>query len=616
MQQALSEAAKERARSIIASTFSNPGTLEELGGYRLQLEKQLTTVEAQLNGAVQSKLDSLKRAVDLMDESVNKLEGISNNVQRIDEKIALTNTTISNYTKLKNVNNAKENLTKVIDQVDLFVRVPDTVQSLVKRLESDPLSLKEVYLETVKLEALRLALLKEIRVSRNRRSSVGGGPTTTHNNSIGGDYSEELSAKVSRAIDVHLGIVTQLMQHVRDLVFDHISRMFELADDKPDLLVMSFEIVEMQQEYNTRRNEAALRRIAAASAGGGATPSGSKSKKPFANNNNNTNNNPSNTLSNAEDINSMAMANYENIVAEVQGQMRKLFDRMIQQEFTALPDLLEAHDNSFSTAIRMIGTQALGKIKYFQTSIMPCIPPTYESMDILLEAFEFLLLPQLTKILSEMNNLKVSEILGMLAWLEYVISSIHELDNNMQIRESLSEYSNMRNDLMVEYKERIKTQVHEWFNNIQESENEITKATDNTLVTSHPEDMFNIIHAQLAVAREKLPPEYVKEVAIACLQVLQDVQRQSYDRLLSNYQAMEIEYLCSIINDNQRMEEKCHEFAEEIIKLLSSSHSNAYAEDQEILEAISNEVAMEYLLIANVAVTALARYVYYTLYMM
>ncbi len=73
---------------------------------------------------------------------------------------------------------------------------------------------------------------------------------------------------------------------------------------------------------------------------------------------------------------------------------------------------------------------------------------------------------------------------------------------------------------MLEYKERIKNQVIEWFDNIKKQPLELNKNTNGLLVTPNPEDMFNIIHAQLEVAREKLPLEYTKEVAIACLQVL------------------------------------------------------------------------------------------------
>jgi hypothetical protein len=60
----------------------------------------LHAADSQLNSAVQGKLDSLKRAVDLMDESTAKLTKLSINISRIDEKIAITNTGQSSYLNL------------------------------------------------------------------------------------------------------------------------------------------------------------------------------------------------------------------------------------------------------------------------------------------------------------------------------------------------------------------------------------------------------------------------------------------------------------------------------------------------------------------------------------
>jgi hypothetical protein len=40
----------------------------------------------------------------------------------------------------------------------------------------------------------------------------------------------------------------------------------------------------------------------------------------------------------------------------------------------------------------------------------------------------------------------------------------------------------------------------EWFINIEKQPLEITKAADNTLITSHPEDMFNVIHVQVCLS--------------------------------------------------------------------------------------------------------------------
>ena len=140
MMQNLTEQALQKARSTIAHNFADPDALDGLAGLSLQLEKQLITAESLLNNAVQSKLDSLKRAVDLMDESTLKLTKLSSNISRIDEKIAHTNTSISNYDHLKKVDNGRENLNKVITQVEFFAKVPERVEFLRERMDNNPAS--------------------------------------------------------------------------------------------------------------------------------------------------------------------------------------------------------------------------------------------------------------------------------------------------------------------------------------------------------------------------------------------------------------------------------------------------------------------------------------------
>ena len=68
-----------------------------------QYNKSLLSADSQLNVTVGGKLDALKRAVDLMDESTIKLDNFTQNMKKTDEKIEAVNTTISNFEYLKRV---------------------------------------------------------------------------------------------------------------------------------------------------------------------------------------------------------------------------------------------------------------------------------------------------------------------------------------------------------------------------------------------------------------------------------------------------------------------------------------------------------------------------------
>ena len=378
--QRLTEQALIKARTTIAENFCDPDALDGLGVLSFQIEKQLKTAENQLNTAVQSKLDSLKRAVDLMDESTQKLTKLSTNISKIDEKIAQTNTAISNYNHLKKVDHARENLRKVITQVEFFAKVPERVEFLKERMDNNPASLKEVFLEAIKLESLRIALMKEIQVTRNKRN----------NNGID-DISEDYIIKIRSAVMKHLSIVPELMELVQNRVMSNISRMFDLASESPHDLVMSFEIIEMQHEYNERRNNAM--------------------KIAKLNGNNSINYNHE----------------FENIHSIIEITMRKLFDEKVEGDFEmfSISQNNNNDDNSNNnkiTALTLLiiaSNQIIQKLTIFKLDILPCIPLHYDSLFIFLESFEYILLPKIDDIMLHVNDLKVSEILDFINWIEY-----------------------------------------------------------------------------------------------------------------------------------------------------------------------------------------------------
>jgi hypothetical protein len=170
--QSINQTAREKARKSIASLFTDPSTLDEIPSLRSRLTKSLSVIDSQLNHSLQAKLDALKRSVEVIQDSSNKAEEVQQIMQRVDERILQTNTSISRYYNLKRVHNARENLSKVISQVEFFARIPDLVNELQEKLNTEPEKLKEVYLESIKLEALREALLKELKLSRARRDSI------------------------------------------------------------------------------------------------------------------------------------------------------------------------------------------------------------------------------------------------------------------------------------------------------------------------------------------------------------------------------------------------------------------------------------------------------------
>jgi hypothetical protein len=104
-----------RARNMISSRFSAAVDLDEssIATSTQQLRKQLELASSQLGVCVQGKLEALKRAADLMDESSSRLQQLSAGLRDIDARVAATNTAIARFEHLRRAHHARDNLSKV-----------------------------------------------------------------------------------------------------------------------------------------------------------------------------------------------------------------------------------------------------------------------------------------------------------------------------------------------------------------------------------------------------------------------------------------------------------------------------------------------------------------------
>ena len=260
-------------------------------------------------------------------------------------------------------------------------------------------------------------------------------------------------------------------------------------------------------------------------------------------------------------------------------------------------------------------------------------------MSVFLDAFDRQLKPYVVELVRvHLNALEVADMMQLIDWLEFYVhqsKAFEVLDAGTapaggalgigvtgeggealgeeaedesargfvsRTRSGEEEYLEMAQNLIHEYLDRIKRQVREWFNNIKKHTVEIAKAPDGTLITTVPEDMFNVVYMQLAVAQEKLPKEHLKDAVNACLQVLREVQRQSYDQLEEDWErGVDPEALCALVNDMQRLQEKAEELFGKVIRAVQQD------EDRDMLTQMLEDVSSEYVSIANVAKTYLTR---------
>ena len=461
---------------------------------------------------------------------------------------------------------ARDNILKLLQQVKFFASVPERVKQLTTLLNSDEMKLKEVFIESLKLESLRSAIMKELSLSHHKRGSKfklqssDNNPSkdlTIHNSS---SKEDDLNHdRIRNSVENHLKIVPELSEQIYKRLFHNIERMSDIANEYPEYLVLTFEIIEMYAEYIQRKK-----------------------------------NSPSGTLG----IENLDMNIKESALEHIQ---QKCMER-IESNFVIMNESNENDDDQVSSKVSNIlnaATEILNEILQFKSYVLPCIPPSYKVIEIYINCYDQFFLPHLKSIYNEISHLEVADIMLSIQWFEYYKSQMILL--NVDVNPTISLYNEYIENLLHEYLMRIKSQIISWFQNIKNQPLDIVKDTSQHLITSQPEDMMNVLHMQLSVAKDKLPFEYTYHVLVACLNVLREVQRQSYDDLNSNWKTKGVESLCAMINDNERMQEKCNELSDWIERLISLQ------EQQEYLIMILEEVANEYISLAVTSANFVAK---------
>ena len=203
---------------------------------------------------------------------------------------------------------------------------------------------------------------------------------------------------------------------------------------------------------------------------------------------------------------------YENITGEAHDRLKRKFDEKVESTFVLMQSAAvegsggasggEQKDSQVTITLNA-ATQMLTLMSSFRHEIVPCVPESYAPMTLFLDALDNYLVPEILQLVDTstsegISSLDVGDVIQLIDWLEYYIGQMDIIDQND--RESIEKFTTIAEELLNEYLDRIKHQVMEWFTNIKNQTTEIVVNNDGTLFTAKPEDMFNVLHMQMAVA--------------------------------------------------------------------------------------------------------------------
>ena len=472
--QILKNVALLKARANIAAKFKSPTDLQDVSTYRAQIEKNLLIEESKLSTVVQGKLDALKRSVDLMDEAAEKLSIFSRTMAEVDQKVAETNTDISRFNHLKRSANIRENLQRVITHIDYLVAVPQKVQALQETLSADPISkLREVFLDSIKLDSLRGALIKEIPDSdvelrqtvgehlkgipelakdivKRLLAFLGGKSHQSNSNDDSDDGSDDGSGKNTRRGAKKDEFAPIEEESSRDFI-DH-------AMLSPSDLVIHLEVSEMHQEYYDRRIKKLSPILAPIMSSTSVASSSSSSS--------------SSGLSKGTARLLLAFLATYNIRPRISQVILKCFQYRVVTCFETHASQAVSEKRSVVSGLVDAGDDLVKLLVDIINEVDPCFPPLYNLVPTFFRVFESHLTPRLEDIvtlLSDTHAVTVRDILDVQGWIYYFVEQMGRF--RLQDEPCCARYLSLCRDvLLVEFLDRLKTQVTELFSNIEDQQ--------------------------------------------------------------------------------------------------------------------------------------------------
>lgn len=139
-------------------------------------------------------------------------------------------------------------------------------------------------------------------------------------------------------------------------------------------------------------------------------------------------------------------------------------------------------------------------------------------------------------------------------------------------------YQLIKNNLILEYKERIKSQINNYFLNIDKT---IYKDLDGSIHTDKSKNIFFVIKTISNVIKDKLSLEYAKDICLTIMQLLRDDQRSIYNDIENN--KLFNENLISIVNDCFLLENTAHNI----------SHSYSGISINNLIDELFDEILKE-----------------------
>lgn len=247
-----------RARARLSMMFDSPSSLAEIETRRAELVRQSVAAAAAVSAGLHAHHNSALKAAAHVDVFEDGLAGVREAAGSTASAAAECRGSIGAHPTVRAAQWARRNLAATLSQLEEYHRVPSVCRSMLEDLQASPLSLKRAYVEAVKLEIWRDTLVKAVaRAARRTRAAraTRKGPRQRRRSSLDAGALN----KVVGVMGEHFDSVRTLMDAVTARVLGNIRGCVELAVSEPATLVMTCEVVEMNEACVAEHKAAAMR---------------------------------------------------------------------------------------------------------------------------------------------------------------------------------------------------------------------------------------------------------------------------------------------------------------------------------------------------------------------
>ncbi|KAF1332884.1 Exocyst complex component 3, partial [Globisporangium splendens] len=498
------EVLRVKLKDSTDASLLNSQLLQEIK-YDYQAKQDST--KGQLDAFVQAHVDEIERASTLLDvgdtvgQIVRNLEGLSQSCRKMNEELG--------EKKLSSgISVARRNLKELENQIVFYEEIPMKMQELHQLMGSRLGEVVSVYVKWQPFDDWRQKMLQELKQSAIDKSDELG--------------NSKAQARILTSMGSRLEAIESVNARILSEVWGCMHHCVEIAQFNKKRLADAFHVLDLMEK---RRRKLA------------------DSKREYLDN----------TLKPLSD--QLHTSCFERCKTEIATHLTRRGDEM----FRFAEKEAEQKGQKTLDTILNAANHLLMDLEIVQSDVVGCFPNEIDVMQLFTTTYNTLLENEISKICTR-PDIGIAHRLQLVQWIEYYNSEIIKY-KRARASGVLDQTSQV---LMKLYLDQIQGQIHMWVTNIWKREEERVIGPHGELQSTRPNDIINILKSQISIGQEWLTGKLVGRVVVSCLEALMEQLKTRYESFAGKKDDLDVESLCSFINDTDILQAKCPELVEEI----------------------------------------------------